>query len=385
MELNLPALDRDTCSYEQSDCDSPSKSPPITTPKCARLPAATIITRSVFVAAAVLLIVCQSGCRWTNGIKAFTPFQPQGDPVFQHNTSKVEIIDRLNANTSRIRSWRSENTVIKVKGPGSPIPVSLKAVIAVEAPRNFRMRAQSTLANADMGSNDERLWFWVQPGCDNVMTASHEDVPMIQRHANLPFDPAWLMEVLGVVPLERQSVELHSATDPRGRYSSLVFDRVAPDGKQYQRIVTIDNNYGTISEHRLIDQDNNVTVAIGTLKNYQMINRANVAHNITLEWPLTKTKFEMRLKDIQVNVPIDEAQWSVPKMDNYPSVDLGEQVAMQLGLNRQPVSQRVLEAPPFETMERESLDSVRQRLRSSQTAEAPPWDGPGLGGDNPFE
>ena len=103
-----------------------------------------------------------------------------------------------------------------------------------------------------------------------------------------------------------------------------------------------------------------------------------------LEWPLTRTKFEMRLKDIQTNVTIDDDQWIVPKMDNYPPLDLGEQVALQMGLKHQSVSEAALEPPPFDEMEPESLDSVRQRLhRSALAVETPPWDTSDT--DSPFE
>jgi hypothetical protein len=325
--------------------------------------------------ASIALIVCQSGCRWIHGgAGSFSLFRPEAEPIFEHNASKVEIIDRLNANTSRIRSWRSEDLVIKVKSPASPIPISLGASIAVEAPRNFRLRAHSTLANADMGSNNQRLWFWVQPGpIDNVVTARHEDVPMIQRFEQLPFDPEWLMEVLGVVPLERSQVQLHSPADPRSHFSSLVFDRSAPDGRRYRRIVTIDNRSGTIVEHRLVDLSNpSAILALATLKDHRVIDGTILPHRVVLEWPMTKTRFEMVLKDVQVNVAIDENQWKVPQMDKFPTIDLGERIAAHHGLDRRPIVEQP-EPPPFaDGHGRQSLQDKLDRLRQPDQISAAP-------------
>ena len=328
--------------------------------------------------AAISLILCQSGCHWINGgIGSLSPFQPNLDPIFEHNASKVEIIDHLNANTSRLRSWQSEDATIKVKSPASPIPIPLGATISVEAPRNFRLRAHGTLAQADMGSNDDRLWFWVNPGpVDNVVTARHEDVPMIQQYERLPFDPDWLMEVLGVVPLERSEVELHSPPDPRSHFSSLVFVRTARDGKRYQRIVTIDNRVGIV-EHRLIDLSNKrgTLIARATLSGHRSVDGTMLPHRIFLEWPMTKTEFVMTLKDIQVNGAIDQDQWKVPQMDNLPTIDLGERIAAIYGLDRRVMAEQP-DPPPFaDGHGRQSLQDVRERLlQPDQISEAPTWD-----------
>ncbi|MGH7127554.1 MAG: hypothetical protein ACREIV_03230, partial [Planctomycetaceae bacterium] len=141
-----------------------------------------------------------AGC-WPNWFRDAT-VEPVGPPV-QAGVSKEELIARLNTNITKVYSWRSTNVDIHARGPLG-LPVKLDAQIAVEAPRNFRLRARSFAGDeADFGSNSERFWFWIRhTRPKRVFTARHEEADRAIARLPIPLRPDWLMEVLGVVPID---------------------------------------------------------------------------------------------------------------------------------------------------------------------------------------
>ncbi len=86
--------------------------------------------------------------------------------------------------------------------PGYP---TLRASIAYERPRRFRLRAETGLTGpeVDLGSNDQVFWFWVrrsQPPA--VYFCRHEQYLTGRARQIIPVDPSWVIEALGVAELD---------------------------------------------------------------------------------------------------------------------------------------------------------------------------------------
>ena len=89
-------------------------------------------------------------------------FRRQPTCVFNENVSKDELIAHLNRYHSQVTAWRCTDASVKVPGPGG-VKVPLSANLAVQYPKNIRMRAKSLRGDeADIGSNQERFWFWMR-------------------------------------------------------------------------------------------------------------------------------------------------------------------------------------------------------------------------------
>jgi hypothetical protein len=156
-----------------------------------------------------------SGCSLRNWLFP-PPFSDRAPCAISPSITKDQLVTHLNRNiqgsatSSGIASWRSTNA--KITATGMPPGISVPASIAVEAPRNFRLRVSEPLTRAealDMGSNHDEFWFWAkdaQP--QQVLTISHSDLPAAQRELRVPFDPDWLMEVLGVIPIDASKVTM---------------------------------------------------------------------------------------------------------------------------------------------------------------------------------
>src|SRR5690606_29663245 len=121
-----------------------------------------------------------SGCSLRNWLFP-PPFSDRAPCAISPSISKDQLVAHLNRNiqgsatTSGIAAWRSTNA--KITATGMPPGISVPATIAVEAPRNFRLRVSEPLTRVealDMGSNRQEFWFWARDAQPpQVVTISH--------------------------------------------------------------------------------------------------------------------------------------------------------------------------------------------------------------------
>jgi hypothetical protein len=333
----------------------------------------------VLLAAAVTaaLAGCVSG-GW--GMKSILPIRSE-PCVLSPDVTAEDIIAHLNAHTSQMHGWSSSDVRIQVPGPGG-IPMKLEAMLAVEHPRNFRLRAKSLMGDeADLGSNDERFWFWMRRSPDPyIFTARHDELHLVQERMPLPFQPHWLVEALGVVPLNAREFTLERHGTEAGKVH-LVSDRLSPAGRPVRHIIVVDTCRGHIDEHSLYDERGRL-IARATLERYKPCGNPGLAlpHRIHLEWPETELKLALDMGAVQVNPHAPEQMWALPQIPNVYVFDMGQRLrnmrdTAELPRDERPgraavLEDRTAEAPPFANPRQEqSLDSP------PWDATEPPWDG----------
>ncbi len=284
------------------------------------------------------------------------------------NPSAHELVQHLNANTDRLKAWRCTNMKISSKGPLG-IPVGLSAMIAVERPRNFRLTAHSIAGNeVDLGSNDERLWFWIRRGePEGLFTSRHDRLHVAQRRLPLPFQPEWIIEALGVIPLDESEVSLEfSQKNPT--FAHLIRHRKSLEGKPVTMVTVVDSQRGLIVEHNLMRADG-VLIARAKLSNHRQDpqTKAVLPHHVELQWPQASLGLTLELGEIEVlEAGVLAAQiFTMPKLPDYPVWDLGKETAQpaQFGDHRRPPHRTrqaslerdpVQESQPFEDPVEES-------------------------------
>ena len=248
-------------------------------------------------------------------------------PSLPANASVEEVVRRVNTNIERLQAWRSNDVRIS----GQSMPVHLGGQIAVEKTRNFRLTAGilGIDEEADFGSNSDWFWFWVKRGNTNgqpsyVYQARHEDVPNSQMLSQIPFQPDWLMEALGVVPIEAQHVTLHP--EPRGQIVNLISERLSPSGQTVKKVIRVDLRHGVVLSHSLHDINGNL-IARASLSNHSLDKATGIVmpHLIALEWPQADLKINLEIGQIDVNpTTIPPRNWEVPrKSPYYPAFDIG--------------------------------------------------------------
>ncbi|MEX0704326.1 MAG: hypothetical protein WD069_19655 [Planctomycetales bacterium] len=271
-------------------------------------------------AAGLLLCLMLAGCSFgwpfvrRDAGQQFEPLPPAVD--------KAQLVERLNLNASRIIAWRCNDATITAKG----VPARLTATIAVESPQRFRLVASSITGNeADFGSNDDRFWFWMRRGEPRqVFTVSHEDFRRLGPRLQIPFQPDWLMEVLGVSPIDANEYQL-AHDDPQRRFARLTAERLMPDGRAVRRSIVVDTQRGgVIVEHSLYDDGGRLLAKASLLEHRMEPAGVTMPHQVRLEWPPAGLELTLSLGPIEINpLHLHERMWEVPAIPDSPTVDLG--------------------------------------------------------------
>lgn len=281
----------------------------------------------------LLFAMSLSGCAMRNWLFPPAPFSDRSPCAISPGISKEQLVVHLNKNvqgsatgmTSGLASWRSTN--VKISATGMPPGISAPASIAVEAPRNFRLRVSVPLGGGealDMGSNTEQFWFWAmdaQP--QQVLTVSHEDLPAVQREMGVPFHPDWLMEVLGVIPIDGSKFVLaHGRAD--APTLELISESISPAGEKTKKVIRIDPCHGIIREHALYNSHGRI-IARAALADHRIDPTTGVVvpHVVSFDWPDMKQSMKMVFGTVELNPPpMPLSAWQVPHKPGTPQVDL---------------------------------------------------------------
>lgn len=208
-----------------------------------------------------------------------------------------------------------------------PVRVSAEAILACESPRNFRFLASTIRGpELDLGSNDNEFWFWANDGGEKaVYMASHEQLDEAQRKLRIPFHPDWVMEVMGVIPIDHTKYKVQWADDLKEL--SLVTANNDSHGRPVYRRIVVDSLTGNIIKHEMYDAERQ-PIALANLSDYRPVGEGHVqlAHQIELKWPQEATRFIMRFKEIDIN-PGEEkspvSQWQMPRNSRHRVINIG--------------------------------------------------------------
>ncbi|MDG2129418.1 MAG: hypothetical protein P8K08_15570 [Fuerstiella sp.] len=332
---------------------------------------------------AVVVLAISSGCQlpWHKEEARYV------DPALPMSLSTGELVDYLNRQNQGLESWRCTTTRMEVRLPNA-LPVRLKGNIACQAPRRFRLTADNVIARADLGSNDNRCWFYSRPGEPAVMTWKHEDSAMIQQvPSGVPYiDPNWLMLVLGVTPLDATDYEVSKGlARERELWLSAIED--SPSGRPLRRVVKVDTIRGVIREHSVYDSEANPLVR-AHLSRHQSWNGHLIPKLVKLQFPQMDSEITLTFEDIETNPHLPEGLWRLPD-DNVQVVDVANVIRQKFSAQygRQKMasppaySPRVrLEPPVFRKNDKTALSPTESTFDGASGATtdiaAPDWDTP---------
>ncbi|MCA9036944.1 MAG: hypothetical protein KDA91_17535 [Planctomycetaceae bacterium] len=278
---------------------------------------------------ALLMVLSFAGCNLT-GTRQQTRYV---DPVLPASMSCQELIDHLNRQTHGLHAWRSTDATVTARLPNG-LPLRLSANIACAAPDKFRLRASNFAADVDLGTNEERVWFYSKPGEGQVVTWKHEDACLLQQlSVGIPrIDPDWLMVVLGVMPLD--SGDFDVAPGPAGA-QELWLTSVTDDanGQSLRRVIKVSTITGRVREHTIYDHERSPLVR-ATVRNHKAVNQYLLPQAVKLEFPEMDTELTIQLSRVETNCVLAESLWHVPQHRNTPVVDLGAHIRSQVAQHR---------------------------------------------------
>jgi hypothetical protein len=288
-----------------------------------------------------------------SGCRAF-PRLPHNFPgmgrVIDPSATKDEIVALVNRNITGsaehggLMSWQARNVEFIM----SPIPVPVPGEIIAEAPRNFRLRVYNPIGGGDeldVGSNSEEFWLWQkQMNPPYLLTARHEDMPIALQHFRIPFQPDWIMQVMGVIPIDGGEYELHHVPDQP--YVELAANGHSPDGKPVRRVIRVSTRTGYVTEHALWGGDGRM-IASAELDGHRVdkATGAVMPNVIRINWPEHDLNLKMKLGTVQVNPPhLPEMAWQVPSKNGFRRLDMGNFARSQISA-RSPVQHVEHEVP----------------------------------------
>ena len=183
--------------------------------------------------------------RQTVKVNALPP--PQ---VFTGVPTLEELAQVLNR-TDSITQLSSNSVSVEVPSM-SNVP-RLSATLAMNRPRQFRMRASVPLllgSGIDMGSNDELFWFEVPESMTQTLYfARHDQYQRQSVRSVLPVDPSWFVDALGLIHLDTSQVVEGPIlrTDGRLEVRSMM---PYPDGL-YSRVCVVEPSAGYVTDQIL--------------------------------------------------------------------------------------------------------------------------------------
>lgn len=270
---------------------------------------------------AAAIVVVLPGCAMKEWFaRKIAPAPPR---VLMSDATPQQILEHLNNERARLVGWRSDDVGIKVKRGGIGVPGSLSAKLSVESPRNLRFAARSIRGTeVDFGSNPDRFWFWMRANePDIVLTGSHEGLDR-QQNVQIPFPPSWLMDSLGVIPIDPSAVQV--MRDPASPDFAKLVSSDFVQGQQVQRVMLVDLPLGQIVEQSMYNA-NNELVARAVLEDFrQTPEGVTLPRRITLDCPQAGSQMAMTIGSVEVNPQFTAATWQMQVDPRLQLIDLDQ-------------------------------------------------------------
>ena len=139
----------------------------------------------------------------------------------------------------------------------------------------------------------------------------------------IPFQPDWLIEALGVVPIDPKQV---TRMEPGETHQTvnLISELLSPSGQPVQKVIRVDLRHGVVLGHYLYDANRRL-IAKADLGKHALENGVIMPHLISLEWPQAGLQINLELGQIEINpTTVPPRIWEVPNKEPlYASYDIG--------------------------------------------------------------
>jgi hypothetical protein len=327
-----------------------------------------------------------TGCQWANRLGASRDqFGPKAACALPPEASKDELVAYLNKNVLAadgqpgLRGWKTEQAKIRMHG------FKVDATLQVAAPRNFRLRVLQPMSNSpmlDIGSNNHQFWIWSKQTEERVvLTCRHDEIAPTAAKLDLPLpvQPEWMMEVLGVIPLDPNQFRMERDS-PGSPLVNLIAECNGPSGEPVQRRIQVNSCHGIVTLHELRNAEGKTIAKASFSGHYRdPETKLILVKQIRLDLPQEKMILALELDRIQVN-PVtteDSVVWNVPQLPGHRMVDLAE-----VARNQGPGAKQYAELPGEFTRGGTSPASTTAS-GEGQGLEAPAWPLLEAGGPQP--
>lgn len=282
-----------------------------------------------------------AGCRTIGNEPIARPRPPEAQARAAFDVD--EFVAEHNQNADRIRSLEARPSIAAAMGPPGKRNNEghVDGRLALERPRNFKLELYNIKSPvADIGSNDERSWFWAQNSKDkSVYVCDHAELSTTALAAT--YQPDWIVESMGLRPIAPdEAARIKVRPGPEPATTALILPTIGTGAQAYSRVMIVSNLTRKVQEYRVISPDGKILIAQAVIKKYQDLptsktGRAasgvselcSVPENIVLDWKKEQLTLDVTLKRVEVN-QFDPSRRSAlfvePSPPGYARVDVAE-------------------------------------------------------------
>lgn len=249
--------------------------------------------------------------------------RPQYEPapiVFQTPPTLEQIIDYVNSGTARVQQLQTTGAHLSTDG----MMVSLRADIALERPKRFRLQAGLAGPEIDIGSNEEIFWFWAKRGEPAaVYFCRHDQFQYAAARQILPVQPDWIVEALGLVYFD-PTLD-HRGPFPRGADQLEIHTIIPTPEGNLTKVTVLDAQHAWVLQQQIYDSRRQlIASAIATRHRYDPIAGVSLPRQVDIQLPPAELSFRIQVSDYLVNQLNGNPQqlWAMPQIEGYPLVDL---------------------------------------------------------------
>lgn len=248
---------------------------------------------------------------------------PPAPVVFFKTPTLEEIVQYRNMNAAQVRQLQASGATLSVRGAPS-----LRADLALETPKRFRLRAGTAFTGSemDMGSNDDLFWIWVkrnQPPA--IYYARHDQFQNSPAKEFLPVEPHWLSEALGLVSFDPS--HQHQGPFPAGPGRLEIRSVVPSPAGALVKATVIHEQYGYVLEQRVYDAKQKLlAAAFASQHRFDPQSGVALPYSVDVQIPPAQLAFTLEVNEYSINRLYDDpAQlWAMPQIEGAPAVDLAD-------------------------------------------------------------
>jgi len=255
--------------------------------------------------------------------------QPPGvaaPAAFTAPPTVADVLRVVNGNNSRISQLQADNARLSIQG----VP-PMRASVALQRPRDFRLRAQFVGLGEvlDLGSNQELFWALIDAPqmATNVPRgiyyARHDQYLPGQAAEILPIRPDWLVDAFGLPIFDL--AHSHEGPWQRGAEQLEIRSRIPTPAGETGRITVIHATYGWVLEQHTYDPRGQLIGSSFTSNHrYYPEIGVSIPHRIEIRLPPPGRSIQLEIDSYSINqLRVDPSQlFAMPSYPGYPMFDL---------------------------------------------------------------
>jgi hypothetical protein len=266
-----------------------------------------------FTVVASLLFMPSLGCTWMKdsfGLRSAGDIKHGSGPL--PSVQPEQLVGYLNERASKLESITYPDLHLRAFEKGMPTP-EIIGTMACSQPRNFRLKGKGRLAgDIDLGSNSDQFWAYVHATGEPMFiycSYSDFDSGKAQMPAGMPFEPDWVMQVIGMTTLPPGG-EYVVTTNDKDRTYTLSWPSRTPQGQAVRKEIVFEGdpaggNRPQVKKHLMKDAKTGKVICFADVKRAQTQPIANgviqYPTQVTLRWEEQKFEMDLSLGEGKVN------------------------------------------------------------------------------------